>query len=107
MTTDTRIYKVAITADGKFVYGKQYDVLVQVLYATEDGGDGCSYVSIKPNRNVIPGTDPTTWVKSTERGAQGTQGPQGIQGPPGPSAELPSNLCYFGDVIETVTINEP
>ena len=101
--TDSKIYKVAITADGKFVYGKQYDTLVQVLYALEDGGDGCSYVSIKPNRNIKPGTDPTTWVKSTERGATGPQGPQG---PEGPGGQVPDNVCYFGEVIEEVEIED-
>ena len=71
---DTRLYKVAITPKGKYVHGTEYDALCQVLYATEDGGDGCCYISLKPNKNVIPGTDDTVWAISLERGERGEQG---------------------------------
>jgi len=72
--TDTKLYKVAITPCGKYVHGTEYDALCLVLNATEDGGDGCSYVSKKPNKNVRPGTDPNIWALSLERGEQGQQG---------------------------------
>ena len=68
------MYKVAITPCGKYVHGTEYDILSQVLNATEDGGDGCSYISIKRNRNVKPGTDPTVWAISTQRGEPGEPG---------------------------------
>ena len=75
--SDIRLYKVAITPKGKYVHGTEYDALCQVLYATEDGGDGCSYISLKPNKNVIPGTDDTVWAISQERGERGPQGESG------------------------------
>lgn len=74
---DTRLYKVAITPKGRYVHGTEYDALCQVLYATEDGGDGCSYISLKPNKNVRPGTDNTVWAISLERGEKGSQGDPG------------------------------
>lgn len=74
---DTKLYKVAITPCGKYVHGTEYDLLSLVLNATEDGGDGCSYVSLKRNKNVRPGTDPTTWAISTQRGEQGQRGEDG------------------------------
>lgn len=81
---DNKLYKVAITLDGKYVHGKEYDKLVQVFYDEADGGDGCSYVSRKRNVNVRPGTDDTVWQKSSDRGETGSKGDQGIQGEPGP-----------------------
>lgn len=66
--TDTRLYKVAVTLGGNYVHGRQYDVLTQVFYAREDGGDGKSYVSRKANKNVIPGTDPTVWQLVSDTG---------------------------------------
>jgi len=98
--TDNKLYKVSITVDGNYVHGKYYDTLTQVYYAEEDGGDGCSYISVKPNRNVVPGTDDTVWKRSSrsgrgekgekgdkgdtgERGPQGEQGLPGLQGPKG------------------------
>ena len=77
MSSDTKLYKVAITPCGKYVHGTGYDALCQVLYATEDGGDGCSYISLKPNKNVRPGTDNTVWAISLERGEKGDQGEPG------------------------------
>ena len=74
---DTRLYKVAITPKGKYVHGTEYDALCQVLYATADGGDGCSYISLKPNKNVIPGTDNTVWAICLEKGEKGSQGEPG------------------------------
>ena len=88
MVTDNKLYKVAITVDGNYVHGKYYDTLTQVYYAEEDGGDGCSYVSVKPNQNVIPGTDDTVWKRSSrsgkgEKGDKGDTGERGPQGEPG------------------------
>ena len=74
---DTRLYKVAITPKGKYVHGTEYDALCQVLYATADGGDGCSYISLKPNVNVRPGTDNTVWAICLEKGEKGSQGDPG------------------------------
>lgn len=75
--TDTKLYKVAITPCGKYVHGTEYDALCLVLNATEDGGDGCAYISKKPNKNIRPGTDSSVWALSMERGEQGQQGPSG------------------------------
>ena len=80
---DNKLYKVAVTLDGNYVHGKEYDKLVQVFYDEADGGDGCSYVSRKRNVNVRPGTDDTVWQKCSERGAQGIQGQDGQVGPAG------------------------
>lgn len=74
---DTRLYKVAITPCGKYVHGKEYDTLCLVLNATENGGDGCAYVSLKKNVNVCPGTDDTVWRICLEKGERGEQGPSG------------------------------
>ena len=74
---DTKLYKVAITPCGKYVHGTEYDRLCLVLNATEDGGDGCSYVSLQKNKNIKPGTDDTVWALSLERGEQGERGPSG------------------------------
>ena len=71
------MYKVAITPCGKYVHGTEYDLLSEVLNATEDGGDGCSYISLKRNKNVRPGTDPTIWAISTQRGEKGEAGAPG------------------------------
>ena len=83
---DNRIYKVAITSEGNYVHGKQYDSLCMVLYAEEDGGDGCAYLSVKPNINIKPGSDSNTWRKMSERGQKGDTGeigPQGLKGDTG------------------------
>ena len=68
---------MAITPCGKYVHGTEYDILSEVLNATDDGGDGCSYISIKRNMNVKPGTDPTVWAISTQRGEPGEPGEPG------------------------------
>lgn len=86
MVTDNKLYKVAITVDGNYVHGKYYDTLTQVYYAEEDGGDGCSYISVKPNQNVIPGTDDTVW-KRTSRSGRGEKGDKGDPGERGPQGE--------------------
>ena len=78
--SDNKLYKVAITLDGNYVHGKEYDKLVQVYYDPADGGDGCSYVSRKKNVNVRPGTDDTVWQKASDRGQQGQQGQTGATG---------------------------
>ena len=83
---DNRLYKVAITSEGNYVHGKQYDSLCMVLYAEEDGGDGCAYLSVKPNINIKPGSDSNTWRKMSERGQKGDTGeigPQGLKGDTG------------------------
>lgn len=82
MVTDNKLYKVAITVDGNYVHGKYYDTLTQVYYAEEDGGDGCSYISVKPNQNVVPGTDDTVWKRSSRSG-RGEKGEKGDKGDPG------------------------
>ena len=82
MVTDNKLYKVAITVDGNYVHGKYYDTLTQVYYAEEDGGDGCSYISVKPNQNVVPGTDDTVWKRSSRSG-KGEKGEKGDKGDPG------------------------
>lgn len=89
MVTDNKLYKVAITVDGNYVHGKYYDTLTQVYYAEEDGGDGCSYISVKPNQNVRPGTDDSVWKKSAQsgKGEPGAPGPQGPQGEKGEKGE--------------------
>lgn len=86
MVTDNKLYKVAITVDGNYVHGKYYDTLTQVYYAEEDGGDGCSYISVKPNQNVIPGTDDTVW-KCSSRSGKGEKGDKGDTGERGPQGE--------------------
>lgn len=93
MVTDNKLYKVAITVDGNYVHGKYYDTLTQVYYAEEDGGDGCSYISVKPNQNVIPGTDDTVWKRSSrsgkgEKGDKGDPGERGPQGEKGDTGEI-------------------
>ena len=84
---DNKLYKVAVTMDGNYVHGKEYDKLVQVFYSEASGGDGCSYVSRKRNVNVRPGTDDTVWQKVSSKGEVGAQGPQGPQGEEGPQGE--------------------
>lgn len=80
---DNKLYKVAVTMDGNYVHGKEYDKLVQVFYSEASGGDGCSYVSRKRNVNVRPGTDDTVWQKVSSKGEVGAQGPQGPTGEKG------------------------
>ena len=58
--------KVAITNDGNWRPGKSYEPLTYVLFAFEDGGDGCGYLSKVANIDVTPGTDPEVWVKKSE-----------------------------------------
>ena len=53
------------------------------------GYGGSTYIALKDNTNVTPGTDPTTWQVMAAKGdtgatgPQGPTGPQGIQGPTG------------------------
>lgn len=61
--------KVAVTAEGNWKNNKSYEVLVCVVNDAETGGDGCGYISLKPNIGVRPGTDPTVWQKAVEAGA--------------------------------------
>lgn len=60
--------KVAVTPGGAWVGNKPYERLTVVLNTVESGGDGCGYISLKNNVGVRPGTDPTTWQKSSEAG---------------------------------------
>jgi hypothetical protein len=61
--------KVAVTAEGNWKNNKSYEALVCVVNDAETGGDGCGYISLKPNIGVRPGTDPLTWQKAVEAGA--------------------------------------
>ena len=63
---DTKLFKAGITVDGDYVHGKQYDILTQVYYNPDDGGDGCSYVSRVPNKNIRPGTDDSVWALTSQ-----------------------------------------
>lgn len=65
---DTRLAKVGITVKEPWASNISYEVLDMVLYDVADGGDGCSYVALKSNIGVTPGTDATTWLKSTQAG---------------------------------------
>lgn len=65
---DTRLGKVGITVKEPWAADISYEVLDITLFAVEDGGDGCSYTALKPNQGVRPGTDPTTWTKSSQAG---------------------------------------
>ena len=65
---DYKKYKVGITVKESWASDISYEALDMVLYAVDDGGDGCSYTALKDNIGVVPGTDPTTWVKSTQAG---------------------------------------
>ena len=90
------MYKMAVTLDGEYVHGKQYDILVQVYNAE----DGCSYVSRKRNINVRPGTDSDTWQKVSSKGdvgATGSIGPVGPTGPQGPAVPVIANLNSTSD----------
>lgn len=60
--------KIAVTPGGAWRNDRSYEQLTTVVFATEDGGDGCGYVSLKDNIGVTPGTDPNTWQKSAEAG---------------------------------------
>lgn len=61
--------KVAITTGGNWNNAVSYEALTIVLYATANGGDGCSYISKKNCIGVTPGTDSSVWMKVTEVGA--------------------------------------
>ena len=65
---DNKKYKVGITVKEPWADDISYEELDMVLFAVEDGGDGCSYVALKPNIGVTPGSDSTVWVKSTQAG---------------------------------------
>lgn len=65
---DTRLGKIGITVKEPWSENISYEVLDMSLFAVENGGDGCSYVALRNNIGVTPGTDPTTWVKSTQAG---------------------------------------
>lgn len=65
---DKKMYKVGITVKEPWASDISYEVLDITLYAVENGGDGCSYIAIKANQGVTPGTDDTVWVKATQRG---------------------------------------
>lgn len=65
---DTRLSKVGVTVKEPWAVDISYEALDMTLFAVEDGGDGCSYVALKDNIGVTPGTDPATWVKSTQAG---------------------------------------
>lgn len=60
--------KIAVTPGGAWRNDRSYERLTTIVFATEDGGDGCGYVSLKDNIGVTPGTDPSTWQKSAEAG---------------------------------------
>ena len=65
---DTRLGKIGITVKEPWAADISYEVLDVTLFAVEDGGDGCSYTALRDNIGVTPGTDPNTWVKSTQAG---------------------------------------
>lgn len=65
---DTRLGKIGITVKEPWSKDISYEVLDMTLFAVENGGDGCSYVALRNNIGVTPGTDPNTWVKSTQAG---------------------------------------
>ena len=67
---DRKMYKVGITVKEAYdpEHPASYEVLDFVLYPVEVGGDGCSYVAIKPNQGIIPGSDDSVWVKATQAG---------------------------------------
>lgn len=60
--------KVAITNGGNWNNSASYEALTYVLFRSEDGGDGCGYISLKNNIAKTPGTDSTVWQKATEAG---------------------------------------
>lgn len=68
MMSDYKKYKVGVTAKEPWANNISYEVLDMTLNAVENGGDGCAYIALKNNIGVRPGTDPTVWVKSTQRG---------------------------------------
>lgn len=65
---DTRLGKIGITVKEPWSENISYEALDVTLFAVEDGGDGCSYTALRDNIGVTPGTDPNTWVKSTQAG---------------------------------------
>lgn len=65
---DKKMYKVGITVKEPWSADISYEVLDVTLYAVENGGDGCSYIAIRANQGVTPGTDDTVWVKATQAG---------------------------------------
>lgn len=84
---DNKLYKVALTMAGNYVHGTHYDALTWVFYDEADGGDNCSYVSVRENQNVVPGTDPDVWRKVCKSGEQGDPGAPGEDGAPGATGE--------------------
>lgn len=67
---DRKMYKVGITVKEAYdpEHPASYEVLDFVLYPVEVGGDGCSYVAIKANQGIVPGSDDSVWVKATQAG---------------------------------------
>lgn len=65
---DYKKYKVGITVKEPWANDISYEVLDMSLYAVENGGDGCSYVALKDNEGVTPGSDATVWLKATQAG---------------------------------------
>ena len=60
--------KIGITVKEPWADNISYEILDMTLFSTDNGGDGCSYVALKDNIGVRPGTDPTTWRKATQAG---------------------------------------
>lgn len=65
---DTKKYKVGVTVKEPWAANISYERLDMTLNAIENGGDGCAYTALKDNIGIKPGTDPTVWAKSSERG---------------------------------------
>lgn len=59
--------KVAIKHKGTWSASASYEPLDFVYYST----DGCGYMAVKNNTNVVPGTDSTTWKLSVAAGRDG------------------------------------
>lgn len=59
--------KVAIKHKGTWSALASYEPLDFVYYST----DGCGYIAVKNNTNVVPGTDATTWKLSVAAGRDG------------------------------------
>lgn len=59
--------KVAIKHKGTWSALANYEPLDFVYYST----DGCGYIAVKNNTNVVPGTDATTWNLSVAAGRDG------------------------------------
>ena len=59
--------KVAIKHKGTWNSLTSYEPLDFVYYST----DGCGYIAVKNNTNVVPGTDDATWKLSVAAGRDG------------------------------------